>query len=144
MALTIAPRETLTPDQHRRALLGRDSAVPRLLAFNLPATRDLPDAPELLRAIAEDRTEPARIRHLAVTTLYRLNRPEAEELLVGSAQRIDDERVLAAVAQSLGRIGSEKVLDTVRRIRARTRGVAAARAEFAAAGGVLDVEELLR
>lgn len=131
MALSIS-QDQLSGDRLRKALLGQDPIIARQMAFRAAVTAVLTDKLDLLRTVIDNKLESPRIRSLAVHTLYRLNAPEAEQILLRSSPGIEDERVLTAVAQSLGRIGTPAALDVVLDIRKRSR-LAAAQADFAAA-----------
>ena len=133
MAITLDPGGAVDAGRLRRAVAGQDPAITRQLALKLLAASELPDKVGLLRSVVDDPSQPVRIRQLAATTMYRLNRPETEDALIQSARSSEDGRLLALLVRLLGRIGGERSLEAVTEVRARSDGLAAAQAEFAAA-----------
>jgi len=110
---------------------GRDTSFSRIQAIKLLQTANFPDKVHDLQLLMENEQESPEIRHLAATGLYKVNTPEAVEILISNSQ-IQDERVLTGVMKGLGRIGNESALEAISRVRNSATGLAALQAEFAA------------
>ncbi len=126
---------TLKPDQInliRNVAAGRDTSFSRMQAINLLPSANFPNKATELQRLLENEQESQEIRHLAALALYKVNTPEAVEILLKNSQT-QDQRVLASVMKGLGRIGNERTLAAISSVRARATGLAASQAEFAAA-----------
>jgi hypothetical protein len=79
----------------------------------------------------EDETESSDIRYLAAIGLYKTNTPEAVNILIRNSQT-KDPKVLAAIMKGLGRIGDERALPAIIRVKNSATGQTASQAVFAA------------
>jgi hypothetical protein len=116
----------------RNVVAGRDTTFPRVRAISLLQAYDLPEKNRLLESLLENEQEDSKVRYVAAISLYKINTPETEEILIKNAQQIRDERVLRGVMKGLGRTGSERAFDVVLRVKERVTGLAASQADFAA------------
>jgi hypothetical protein len=126
---------TFSPDQIdliRNVAAGRDTSFSRIQALELLQGSTFSDKVRDLQILLENGQESSEIRHLSARGLYKVNTPEAVNILIRNSQ-VEDERVLTTVMKGLGRIGSENALEAIARVRDRARGIAAFQAEFAAA-----------
>ena len=110
---------------------GAEEGFPRASAMALLAETDYPNVHRDLAAVLLDESDLSRIRTAAAITLWRLGSAEAASVLERSLA-VEDERVLARVFTTLGRIGPSTALDAITEARRRTSGFARAQADFAA------------
>ncbi len=119
-------------DLIRNVAAGRDTSFSRIQALELLQVSNFSDKVCDFQLLLENGQESSEIRHLAARGLYKVNTPEAVNILIENSQ-VQDERILTTVMKGLGRIGSENALEAIARVRDRAPGVAAFQAEFAAA-----------
>lgn len=119
-------------DRLRDVVLGRDPAFARPEAFAALAASDLPDREQLLGTVLEESGERPDIRTAAAVALGRVATAESERVLLAA---LDEQtpRVLAEIARSLGRIGSERALSRVDGLVRSAHPVVAGAARFGAA-----------
>ena len=117
--------------QLRAIVRGAEEGFPRASAMALLADTDYPNVHRDLAAVLLDESDLSRIRTAAAMTLWRLGSAEAASVLERSLA-VEDERVLARVFTTLGRIGPSTALDAITEARRRTSGFARAQADFAA------------
>jgi hypothetical protein len=119
-------------DLIRNVAAGRDISFSRIQALELLQGSNFSDKVSDLQLLLENEQESSEIRHLSARGLYKVNTPEAVNILIENSQ-VQDERVLTTVMKGLGRIGGENALEAIARVRDRATGVTAFQAEFAAA-----------
>jgi HEAT repeat protein len=76
---------------------------------------DFPGKHRDFEILLQDETESPTIRQLAVMKLWRINTPESVNILLNNTH-INDNRVLAAIVTSLGRIGGKSALKALAEI----------------------------
>jgi HEAT repeats len=115
----------------RDAVAGINTSIPRKRAVQLLQTVNFPEKIQDYQNLLENEDEPSDIRYLAAIGLYKANTPEAIEILIGNSQT-RDQNVLAAIMKGLGRIGDERALPAIVRVKNSATGRAASQAAFAA------------
>jgi|SRR5215216_764283 len=128
----LSGQHRLTVDELRGIISGKYAAISRSRAIDLLMASDARDKHKDLELLLENQAEPWTVRYLAAIYLGRINRPESKEILIKNT-RIADEKVLAGIMKSLGRIGDERSLDSILDVRRRTTGFVQSQAEFASA-----------
>jgi hypothetical protein len=117
--------------QLRRIVLGQEGDFPRAEAMALLAETDYPNVHRDLEEVLLNDVEASGTRIAAAMTLWRLESLQAAAVLE-RALAVKDESVLAAVFTALGRIGPQTALPAIEQARRRAKGLARARADFAA------------
>jgi hypothetical protein len=117
-------------DLIRDALAGRNPSIPRKRAVQLLQAVNIPEKIQEYQNLLENEDESSDIRYLAAVGLYKVNTPEAIEILIKNSQ-MRDQRVLTAIMKGLGRIGDQGALPAIIRV-ANSSGGAASQAAFAA------------
>ena len=115
----------------RRVVLGQDDGFPRAEAMAMLAATDYPNVHRDLATVLLNEAEASETRVPAAMTLWRLGSVQAAEVLE-RALAVNDQSTLAAVFTALGRIGPQTALAAIVQARRRARGLARARADFAA------------
>ena len=115
----------------RRVVLGQDDGFPRDEAMAMLAATDYPNVHRDLATVLLNEAEASETRVPAAMTLWRLGSVQAAEVLE-RALAVEDQSTLAAVFTALGRIGPQTALAAIVQARRRARGLARARADFAA------------
>lgn len=123
--------EKVSLKQLRDVVAGRDMNFPRPRAMDLLQVSDFPNKHRDFEAILENEHEPSDIRYLAAVNLWRINTPNALEILIKNSQ-VCDERVLEGIMMALGRIGGRSALNAVLKVKKNAQGRAALQAKFAA------------
>ena len=117
--------------QLRRIVLGQEGGFPRAAAMALLAETDYPNVHRDLEEVLLNDVEASGVRVAAAMTLWRLQSVQAAAVLE-RALAVRDESALAAVFTALGRIGAQTALPAIVQARRRAKGLARARADFAA------------
>lgn len=117
--------------QLRRIVLGQEGGFPRSAAMSLLAETDYPNVHRDLEEVLLNDVEASGVRVAAAMTLWRLGSVQAADVLE-RALAVKDESALAAVFTALGRIAPQAALPAIVRARRRAKGLARARADFAA------------
>ncbi len=117
--------------QLRRIVLGQEGGFPRAAAMALLAETDYPNVHRDLEEVLLNDVEASGVRVAAAMTLWRLQSVQAAAVLE-RALAVKDESALAAVFTALGRIGPQTALPAIVQARRRAKGLARARADFAA------------
>jgi hypothetical protein len=117
--------------QLRRIVLGQEGGFPRAVAMGLLAETDYPNAHRDLGSVLLSEAEASGTRVAAAMSLWRLGSVQAAGVLE-RALGVKDESTLAAVYTALGRIGPQTTLVAIVQARRRAKGLARARAGFAA------------
>jgi HEAT repeats len=115
----------------RDAAAGRNTSIPQKRAIYLLQAVDFPEKIQDYQDLLENEDEPSNIRYLAAIGLYKANTPEAIDILIGNSQT-RDQNVLAAIMKGLGRIGDERALPAIVRVKNSATGKAVSQAAFAA------------
>ncbi len=117
--------------QLRRIVLGQEGGFPRAAAMALLAETDYPNVHRDFEEVLLNDVEASGVRVAAAMTLWRLQSVQAATVLE-RALAVKDESALAAVFTALGRIGPQTALPAIVQARRRAKGLARARADFAA------------
>jgi hypothetical protein len=120
-----------TIDELRDSAAGKTSDIPRTIAIKILSRSDVPEKHKDLEMLLENMNEASEIRHLVANSLGRMGDPTAKDILIRSINSEPDEKVLAAIATALGRIGDEYSLNQIRQAKQRMSGLAASKAQFA-------------
>ena len=115
----------------RRIVLGQEDGLPRAAAMALLAETDYPNVHRDLESVLLNDVEASGTRCHAAMTLWRLGSVQAAAVLE-RALAVKDARVLAAVFTALGRVGPQASAPAIAQARRRAKGLARARADFAA------------
>lgn len=115
----------------RDVVAGRDRSLPRSQAMDLLMASDFPNKHRDFQAVLENENESSAYRYLAALYLCQINTPLALRILVDNIH-IREERVLAGIMKSLGRIGDRKALEAISSAKEYATGFAAIQANFAA------------
>jgi hypothetical protein len=115
----------------REAVAGRDTTISRSQAMALLVASGFPNAHRDLASVLQNEQETVGIRVLAAAHLGRIATRAAVEILMRSTH-IRDQRILAVIMTTLGRIGDRSALDLVLNVKEQVTGVASTQAAFAA------------
>jgi HEAT repeat protein len=66
----------------RNILKGNNRSIPRTEAVSMLPLSEFPNKEEELRSVLENSNESDRIRHLAATSLGKIDTPKAKEILI--------------------------------------------------------------
>ncbi len=132
MSVEIKPLEVFSSDKLVNIVLGRDKSFPRLRALTLLQSSDVIEKINIYKKLLEDEREDSRIRYSVAINLYQINTKETEKILIEAAEKVKDPEVMLGIVKGLGRIGGEKALEIVLKIKEQADGVLAKQAEFAA------------
>ena len=130
--MTIQITQKLSPQNLAQAVAGRQADVPRGWAISQVPFADIPDRAGVLQKILASENDDLKARRLAASALWRLNTPESRDALLAAAEEVSDPRLLANVVKLLGRVGDERALAAIEKIRGRGQGVLSEHAAFAA------------
>jgi hypothetical protein len=125
----------MTPqsDQIVNILSGADKSIPREQAINALVMSDISNKHQHLETLLKNSNESLRIRYQAAINLGKVGTAEARNTLEDSSRMELDDKILAGIMKSLGRIGDRHSLDFVLQAKQRTTGSASLKANFAAA-----------
>ena len=115
----------------RRSVLGQEDGFPRAEAMAMLAATGYPNVHRDLATVLLNEAEAPETRIPAAVTLWRLGSVQAAEVLE-RALGVSDQSTLAAVFTAVGRIGPQTALAAIVQTRRGVRGLARARADFAA------------
>ena len=132
MAVQIRFPRPVSSDELRDIVLDKYTALPRMQALRLLQAADYADKQTILATLLLDEADSPRIRYQAAMSLYRINTPEARDILLNSSRQIKDTQALVAVVKALGRIGDEQALPVVSQIAVDKMGRVTLEARFAA------------
>ena len=131
--MSIQIRRDVSEQTLIQAAEGREASIPRGWAISQVASSGVREPAGLLRRILAKEGDDVKSRRMAASALWRLNTPEAREGLLAAAASVKEPRVLAGVVKLLGRVGDERALAAIERIKARGEDLLAEQAAFAAA-----------
>ena len=122
--------EPLNEDELIEGIGGQRPSLSPLAALKEFATRGSPRESEILSAVLDDASQLHASRRLATLGLGRVQTAENQGTLLRHLE-IADARLLADVAQSLGRIGDEQALERLEATEVQEEGRARGAVEFA-------------
>lgn len=130
--MSLEIRHELSGQALLESVLGTNPSLSRARAINLVPSAQIPDREKVLRNVVENEGEDPSLRRLAAIGLWRVNTSEAREALLAAAKTVNDPTTLIGVVKSLGRVGDERALPLLERLRDRDERPLAEQASFAA------------
>jgi hypothetical protein len=116
----------------RNILKGDDRSVPRSVALAMLPISVFPNKEEELRSVLDSSNESDSIRHVAATSLGKIDTPKAKEILIKSTESVKGD-VLASVVIAMARYGDKRSLDAISILKDHVTGFVKLQAAFAAA-----------
>jgi hypothetical protein len=130
--MTIRITQELSPQTLIQAVAGKDASVPRGWAISQVPFAGIPDGAGVLQKILRNEGDNLKARRLAASALWRMNTAESRDALLGAASEAGDPRLLSGIVKLLGRVGDQRALATIEKIRDRGQALLSEQAAFAA------------
>ena len=115
----------------RNVLEGNDKSIPRTKVISMLHLTNFPNKEEILGSLLENQNESNGYRHLAISTLGKIDTERAREVLIKNLN-ISDQRLIASIVLALSRYGDKSSLDAIIGVRQKLTDFARSQAEFAA------------